>query len=287
MSSHVKADSPFADTDSDAARALVRVVRVEPVSNNARIEGRVVDPSGAPVAHATVHPVRSGGGGGGLHMTDPKTGAFKIDKMQPGRYSITVRVDGYPTLRTADRELGAGETWDAGMLQLVTGGRIAVLLDRPLPAKAYLIVLGEDSRFLSLLSAEDGRRAVSDLLAPGRYRLAAYGGGMAASITPVEVVAGETTEYPLSVTSGVACRIVVAFPGPVSEPRDTRIEIRGAGGPVALRTSRARADRAAQIECALLPGDYVVSATADTLTAQRTLSVKAGQDPIELRLALR
>ncbi|MEM7204782.1 MAG: sigma-70 family RNA polymerase sigma factor [Planctomycetota bacterium] len=95
------------------------VVHAERVLRNARIVGTVVDPHGRAVAHADVSARRdTGESPGGVHLTNPATGAFALEGLPPGRYRISVTIDGVQQLRTEFHLLTAAQTLDLGPLQV-------------------------------------------------------------------------------------------------------------------------------------------------------------------------
>ncbi len=264
-------------------RAGPLVVAGQRLVADAGIRGVVLRPDGTPAANVRVSPSKRGATGGRVDTTDADTGAFSMERLQPGTYRLVVRSDDYPTLRTPWRALASEETWDVGVLQLVEGGTVRVPLDAPLPEKAY-VSLFDDGAFIASMRERDGA-LVSDLAPPGRYRMALTGTGAAAASVPVEVVAGRETTAALSIAAGIPHTLQAALPS--EGMHDVRFRVVADGRPVVARIHNTRGRASAQLDCALAPGSYTVLVEAGGLRAERTLHVDAAAPPQTVRLELR
>src|SRR6516165_2347648 len=89
-------------------------------SSSGTISGRVVDPSGAPVAGAEVHvinqvdrQVRT--------FTSSASGDFVFPNLEPGAYIVTAKASGFKQYEQKDVELNASDRLAIGDLKLQIG----------------------------------------------------------------------------------------------------------------------------------------------------------------------
>jgi hypothetical protein len=87
--------------------------------NTGRLEGRVMDPSGAAVPNATVVLTNSATGKQNTATTDPATGNFAIPALEIGHYTISVEVAGFKKY-TQDVRIDPGQVANA-VITLGTG----------------------------------------------------------------------------------------------------------------------------------------------------------------------
>jgi catecholate siderophore receptor len=99
------------------------------------VDGRVLDPSGAPIAAAIINVVSNGRTIGSPAITDSR-GEFRL-MLEPGTYQLTIMSEGF---REASRTLGV--PWDGGRLEFplaVAGVRESVTVSAPAEDDASVI----------------------------------------------------------------------------------------------------------------------------------------------------
>lgn len=101
-----------------------------------RVAGRVVDPTGAPVAGATVRATDGGetnpwGGPGGPSARSDETGRFELERLAPGDASFTAEAEGWADSEPVAVALVAGSDLESLLLALRVGGRIEGVVSTP------------------------------------------------------------------------------------------------------------------------------------------------------------
>jgi hypothetical protein len=200
----------------------------------ARIEGRVVGPSGEPVTNA-----RLGFGpmAGGVMSAPSADGTFSHRDLLPGRYWIDARADGYST--RADFVV-AGE--DITDLVLTLGPSLSltgrVVLDAangkpPADLSAARVMIRSENAtvstaFLPTTVNADGTFRITPVV-PGRYRMtASFQGGNAATrwmLSSVLVRGRDAADLPFEVRENESlANIVVTLTDRVTELRGTVVD---------------------------------------------------------------
>ena len=135
------------------------------------IEGTVVDARGAPITAfeagiESSSASRSRGRRGGRRSFDDPRGAFRFDKLPPGRYVLTATAPGQGLARSDAIEVAAGAATTGVRITLTAGG---VVTGRVVDEKRAPIA-GADLRFDAVSSVFDSK-ATAKTDAAGLYRL--------------------------------------------------------------------------------------------------------------------
>ena len=182
---------------------------------NATLQGKITDPSGAPLAGAVV---AVAGDGGSTTVSADNTGFFQISDLPPGRYRLSASLDTYAPGDARDIEIRAGQTLTQNLrlaylpysenMVVTAQKRTETLVEVP----ASVAVLGGDT--LESQRVEDLRDLaplVSGLTVtgtePGTTRLTLRGintGGVASTVGVY------TDDVPFGSSSGLANGAVVA-----------------------------------------------------------------------------
>jgi protocatechuate 3,4-dioxygenase beta subunit len=212
------ADSAPAVVDlSDPAAGAGSAVPLELVlPRAASLEGRVVDPDGAPAAGATVEPTVMEGGRLTKRWNDRTTadadGRFALAGLAPGPIELVATAGGFAPSEVVVLEVAPGETRAVVVLALRLPGAIGVraLHADGSPRKGQEIgaravaggTWGEGS-------TDSAGRATIDGLAPGRYEVAfrSEGAEPESDAEIVDVVAGATVDVVLGAPRATALRV--------------------------------------------------------------------------------
>ena len=202
-----------------------------------RIEGRVVDRSGAPLEGAVVHiSLRLSGAGGtqALRVRQPETTladgrfAFAGTVSRPSAVTVDVRCAGHAPSISEIEVAAQGHLVDLGEIRLLVGGGIVGVVvdgnDRGLAGAAVALqpaggnLLGQAADRATLLApvicAASGSYRFANLM-PGRYRVRASAAGMQnANAANVDVADGlEIRLDPIRLAAGVSLSGIVLSPG--------------------------------------------------------------------------
>jgi hypothetical protein len=112
-------------TSLGAAAALCLVIggaRVEAQATTGALEGRILDPSGAPVSDVLITIADAQGIGGRSACTDER-GRFRIDRIAPGDYAVTAERAGFRALQVPSVRIGIDHRVELDDLTLSLGTR--------------------------------------------------------------------------------------------------------------------------------------------------------------------
>jgi protocatechuate 3,4-dioxygenase beta subunit len=246
--------------EPELRRGPLRVQAADDPVGKARLSGKVVDGSGAPVAGVTVslaaQPPRQ--------ATTDQDGGFAFEGLLPVAYMMTACA---PAGVGGPREVYAAEGATAPLaLQLRAGGRLELEIvdeqQRQLDG-ATVELRGLDVR---TLTAAQGRITVAPVL-PGRYWIAAWAEGYGRVFQPLEVGAGSTSlRVELGRGSPVGGRVTDAAGKPVAA---ARVRFEAAGDAIAgsdLVRDAVSTDADGKFTFAAMPvGSYRFVATNATL----------------------
>lgn len=262
----------------------------ERFAGDQRIEGRVTDSSGQPIADALVAGMR-----GRMHprasaLTDAE-GNFVLEGLDPGRYFLRAAARGYaPAFR---RRVSVGSTVE---LQLGEEGRLRGLVtsaDGPVSGFAVAVErrVGNLQSWHAASVAEydpNGSFEV-DGLASGRYRVTASAPGYASAEAEVEVSAGSTANVgrlELGIAGSVR-GVVLSNGEPVS---GARVSLEGRLGNADMPTAKATlTDGSGSFSLTgLSPGrtSLVVAAEGHHARIQSGITIQPG-DTVEVQVSLR
>jgi RNA polymerase sigma-70 factor (ECF subfamily) len=256
-----------------------------------RIVGTVLDATGAPLANAPLRATNRDFWPSGSGISDPE-GRFELGPFPPGTYRLQLSAPSglaLPALTLGPRALAADEVWDCGALALEAGGELAVRLDPSSDALGLtptLTVLRGTDWVTSLQPGEGSYRSVS--LAPGAYRLALAGAGVAVALVPFELRPGQATELTVPLARGIEAhlRVELDFYG---TPQRPLARVTDAAGTLLVEQELlASKDRGFALELGLPPGTYRVTASVPGgRTAESELHCEPGAPPEPLVLDLR
>lgn len=145
------------------AAALLSASIVSAQTTSSEISGRIVDPSGAAIAGASII-LTNQLTGVELTGTSDKSGNFVFPGLQPGTFAISVKFPGFKDFTERDLNLTASERLAAGNLKLEVGSATQNIT---VTAEATPVQTESAER-----SAELGSKEISTLLTPGRDVLA-------------------------------------------------------------------------------------------------------------------
>ncbi|HEU4420130.1 MAG TPA: carboxypeptidase regulatory-like domain-containing protein, partial [Planctomycetota bacterium] len=176
--------------------------------------GRLVDDRGEPVRFASLR-IASGDWTPGAGTTDVADGSFRIGPLPPAEYRIIVHPRPTRLVQTTLGPflLGPREVRDVGMVRLGGSGRLLVhkVVRDGGTVSEFHAHLEDDSGTNTYLTAEADREPGQGI-APGQYRLHAWGDGFMSCEVPVAIKSGETTRVELSLEP--AARRAVRYPVP-------------------------------------------------------------------------
>ena len=132
-------------------------------SSSGTISGRVVDPTGAPVAGAEVH-VISQVDRQTRNFSSSASGDFVFPNLEPGRYTITAKAEGFKQYEQKDVELNANDRLAVGDLKL-TIGAVSETVEVTAVAAPIQTASGERSGLID-------SKQVMELMARGRDPIA-------------------------------------------------------------------------------------------------------------------
>jgi len=260
------------------------VLHVDPsLLPSAHLRGSVLGPDGRALAGARLTPTRAGAFNSPVAGT-AADGSFALGPYPPGTWWLHVEaaeLPDCPGLHLGPRELGPGETWECGAIQLLPGGALEVSAPAPPGSTLRLHVLGLDSR--GRLELADGLWRLA-ALAPGRYELALRGAGVAAALVPFEIRSNETTRLTLTPALGLASVVEVRGAG-LDARQPPRLVIRDAAGVRCVDQELWPEGGRFRCELALAPGTYAVECRGPQGTrAEAPLTVAPGVEPLVLEL---
>jgi len=237
------------------------VLRVDPeLRSSVRIRGTVVDESGRALANAVLRASQPDFRRG-LEVTSAPDGSFELGPGPPGDWSLRVGAPEHPDcpeLALGPRALGADETWECGSIALLPGGTL-LAHGAPGPGGSPSLAVLRGTSFHARMLAE-GASWRSQPLAPGEYRLALLGEGIAAALLPFEVHSGATTELEIPLAAGLPVSVRVAADSRGTGRRPV-LRIDDANGTTCLEQELwFRPDGDYGLELALAPGSYRLEA---------------------------
>ena len=259
-------------------------------TGDARIDGRVVDGSGQPVADALVAAMRGGRHPRASALTDAE-GRFVLEGLDRGRYFLRAAARGYaPGYRP---RVDVGSTVE---LRLGEEGRLRGLVtsaDGPVPGFAIAVErrVGnlQSHHAASVAEYDPNGRFEVDGLASGRYRVTASAPGYASAEAEIEVTAGSTADVGrLELGMAGSVRGVVMSDGePVS---GARVSLEGRLGNAEMPTAKTTLTdtRGAFALSGLSPGrtSLIVAAEGHHARIQSGVVIQPGET-VELQVELR
>ena len=242
---------------------------------SATIRGRVVGPDGSPCRDAMVWAIGLGTNGTGFEPCEPDTGAFELGPLRPSDYELHVRSNAHPEFTSAVKSLAAHETWDVGVIRLVSGGRVRADLTGIWPSRIQALVRDTSGNHVQRMAAGGGT-LTSEPLPPGSYLLCLSGSEFGACIEPFEIEVGLTTHVSAELIPGLERAIEAALPAGDLDSLAAQLEVRTAQGVLVYkRAAQIAADRPLRARCGFIPGDYVVTASSEGRNASARFRVAA------------
>ena len=175
----------------------IRVRGVAARLPSAFVRGRLLDAEQKPVGNADVTVWPEGAQSVPFAHPDAETGRFEVGPLPPGKCRIEIEVRGYAKPRIPSPELAPHQTHDLGDIVLDVGATLVVELSlddgSPLGAP-NLSVLSErldGSREYWRIERQEDDTARATGLPSGRYRVLAYGEGVALTETAFTIAAGD------------------------------------------------------------------------------------------------
>jgi len=229
--------------------------------------GRIVDDRGDPVRFASLG-IASGQWRPQAGTTDVADGSFRIGPLSPAEYRILVHPRTGPLVQTTlgPFALAPREVRDLGIVRLGASGRLLVhkVVRDGGTASEFDAHLVDDSGLNTYLTSE-AEREPGQGIAPGQYRLHAWGEGFMSCAAPVVIKSGETTRVELSLEP--AERRAVRYPVPPppgwSTVKQAKVEIWRGGELVHDDELEPAIEPQQTRHLALGLGEYVVRLVAD------------------------
>jgi RNA polymerase sigma-70 factor (ECF subfamily) len=229
--------------------------------------GRIVDDRGDPVRFASLS-IASGQWRPQAGTTDVADGSFRIGPLPPAEYRILVHPRTGPLVQTTlgPFALAPREVRDLGIVRLGASGRLLVhkVVRDGGTASEFDAHLEDDSGLNTYLTSE-AEREPGQGIAPGQYRLHAWGEGFMSCTAPVVIRSGETTRVELSLEP--AERRAVRYPVPPppgwSSVKQAKVEIWRGGALVHDDELEPAIEPQQTRHLALGLGEYVVRLAAD------------------------
>lgn len=274
---------PFAclvlrDVEVPDGELLLRVVDESEWTAGLRL--RLVDPDGAPVAHAVVWPRPVDyAGSSEVCRPDPKTGEVILDSCPATELNLTIQGPGFGAIRGRRVQLEAGRRLDLGDVVLHPAAELE--LDHThLPkdtAPDAQIVDAQTRWIASLVPTGPGRLACREL-APGQYFVVISGTGFAATGMPFAVAAGDRKRLAVPTDPGEPCRLRVEAPGKsAGDVAGVARVFDAAGLPVGRIVLTTGNDGYATADIQLRPGPYRARFDAiSTLGSEVPFTIRAG-----------
>lgn len=241
-------------------------VEVEPGAVIGRIDdrgGRIRNPGAASVTlHIGTGSWRDGG--------EIKDGAFRIEKVKPGRHRVTL-VEGNTVIASTDWfEVASAATADAGVLVTEPGGALRITIDRRPGAaetEPTLALRRDGDPGTGSVRIPLGRSTeyLADNLTPGAYEISCFGTGIQSHKTRATVVAGVTGTATVEVRRCALARLAVWWPAGHEGSKTWRYRVTGSDGALLVeRDGEYRGDiRPYLAVIAATPGTWRVEYTTD------------------------
>lgn len=246
--------------------AFDKPVEVEPGAVIGRIDdrgGRIRNPGAASVTlHIGTGSWRDGG--------EIKDGAFRIEKVKPGRHRVTL-VEGNTVLASTDWfEVASAATADAGVLVTEPGGALRISIDRRPGAtdvEPTLALRREGDPGTGSVRIPLGRSIeyLADNLTPGTYDVTCFGTGIQSHTSRATVVAGVTGTAAVVVSRCALARLDVWWPAGHEGTKTWRYRVTGSDGALLVERDGAyRGDiRPYPAVIAATPGTWRVEYSTD------------------------
>lgn len=183
----------------------MRIVIPESQLPSIRIRGHVFDPSGRPASGVQIHAWLEGFHRARVETLEPGSSEFELGPFPPGVWRIDLTASGSPQLRLAPEDLGPGEVWDCGTLELGDGGTVHVRLDGDPKwvSREPHVQIRQHGKPIWVNLEPDGSSMTSDPLSPGNYEACLEAEGMAFEATPFTIREGRREQVELSVRPGL------------------------------------------------------------------------------------
>ncbi len=254
--------------------------------DSARLEGRLVDPEGRPVADSHMSLVREDMVGGTPIVMPETDGRFAFE-VPPGRYRFLIEADGFACERTGFVTAEPDGVADFGTiaLEIPAAFRIRFHARRPLPEDLVLSYSRQDDErwYAAKIAGGEGGAGA---LKPGDYRMRLGGDGFACEVFEIHLPAGRNTEIVRELRNGSPVRFMVDVALGAERPDDARLEVLGEEDRLLVdRRVRIGSDGIVQGDWRLDPGRYRARLTEQGLRAERSFEMHVdGAVDVELTL---
>jgi RNA polymerase sigma factor (sigma-70 family) len=279
----------FADLRRSGIAAGATVVRLRlqrEAPPSARVVGTVTGVDGAPIANATVIPMRRGTNFSTDLRASDADGRFTTGLLSPGSWSLLIEASGWPTFCSEDLVLAAEAVHDLGVIRMLPGGTVRVTVDGERTGTRFVVTAAVAAAPQSVLR-DVGGALCSDPLRPGAYRLMVSGSDTAAAAIPFTVSTGEVTRLAVSPAKGVRQQVAIDVALLDIPPPWVLLQVHRGTELLARTPVKLAAGQAATASLCLRPGDYtVVADTGDRELARATFTVGEHEGP-PLQLTLR
>lgn len=204
-------------------------------------------------------------------VTTDIEGRFECGPVPPGRYSVHVEVDGFPSIRRGPFTLARNAIHDFGDFELEVGRDLVVRVRRSPVLDGVEIdsfVRCANGSRASTVAEPAGLRAKH--LAPGRHELSISGEGVASLMIPFSIEPGTDTTLDVTLTEGLAQSISYLAPWD-HEAAWIRCRIATRDGATVSKTNllRKAAGEPHRTRVWLGTGDYVIELLHDDAPPRR------------------
>ncbi|MBI3818145.1 MAG: sigma-70 family RNA polymerase sigma factor [Planctomycetes bacterium] len=269
---------------ADAGELVITIKSAE----LSKIMGFVADAEGNPVRSGSVVCRALPRGGSAPASVDPKSGAFEMASVPPGKYYLEVTVTGLGRGVSAVHDLAPGETWDAGTIIIQKPGTLAVDVRYEggivkFPRCLLQVVDVERFIYSSEIPVKD-ERLLPTTHPPGKYvlLLRAPLGDCACAAHSFEIRSGEETRVDLRIRPGNLQKLHFKLPASAAASREKeslRLIIKDETGARIFEEPSIAAQETDDFTemAAFAPGTYQFEAsTTGGLTASGKFTVETG-----------
>jgi hypothetical protein len=251
----------------------------------AYIRGVVVDENGQPLAGVRVRPRCNPRDLFLKEFTTKADGAFEFGPLPAGKWNIAMVHKTHPRPSIPAHELGVGENWDLGRVQLLMGGT-AIIKPVSVPAEDLTLMI-TDTQTTGRWTIRPAEQLVTPLLRPGDYMLQVWGKRAAAQAVRFTIIGGQQTEIRLPTQTGQRQHFDIVYDKETLSTYGATIQVFRSEEKIVDKWLSTKPSEEWGYDVWLLPGRYRVI-FAGSLRAETTVTIGASEPaPIKVNLVPR